>query len=90
MVRPVEPEPPDSLRRINQKVKRPDAAPDKLSYQHISEQERRHKQDQRAHDNGHPLNAEKLTIQGSEEPLPGAKPPAAPDAEKSEHVDLEG
>jgi hypothetical protein len=89
MVRPVEPDPPDALRRVNPKVRRPDAAPDKLSYQHISEQERRHKQEQRAHDDGHPLNAEKLTIQGSEE-TPADTNPTTPAPEKSEHVDLEG
>jgi hypothetical protein len=89
MVRPVEPDPPDSLKRISQKVKRPDAAPDKLSYQHISDQERRHKQEQKSHDRGLPLNADKLTIQSGDESANQTKPQPN-ETQQSEHVDLEG
>lgn len=40
MVRPVEPEPPDALRRVDQRVKRTDATPDKLGQGRVTERER--------------------------------------------------
>jgi hypothetical protein len=41
MVRPVEPEPPDALRRVYDRVKRADATPDKLGHQQVKERQQK-------------------------------------------------
>ena len=90
MVRPVEPEPPDPLRRVDSKVKRPDATPDKLAYQRVAERGRRSKEQQK-HDSGHRLDADEVTLeQAPSSEADEVEPPPAGAASGVDHLDVEG
>jgi hypothetical protein len=89
MVRPVESEPPDPLRRVDSKVKRPDATPDKLAYQSVEERQRRGRE--QSHPKAEePVRGDEVILHETEEepePTP-TEPPKAPS--RSEHIDVEG
>jgi len=89
MVRPVEPEPPDPLRRVDSKVKRPDETPDKLAYQSVEERQRRGREHSQPKPE-EPVRGDEVILHETEEdakPEPD-EPPEAPS--RSEHIDVEG
>lgn len=89
MVRPVEPDPPDPLRRVDPKVKRPDATPDKLAYQSVEERPRRGREQSQAKPK-RPLRSDEVILHETDEetkPEP-TEPPKAPS--HPEHIDVEG
>jgi hypothetical protein len=90
MVRAVEPEPADSLRRVDSKVKPPNAKPDKLAYQRVAEHGRRSREQPR-HDSGHRLDADEVTLEQVPSSETGeVEPPSADAAPDVDHLDVEG
>ena len=90
MVRAVEPEPADSLRRVDSKVKRPDAAPDKLAYQRVDDRGRRSREQPRQ-DSGHRLDADEVVLeQTSSSEADEIEPSPADAASGVDHIDVEG
>jgi hypothetical protein len=89
MVRPVEPEPPAPLRRVDAKVKRPDATPDKLAYQSVEERPRRGREQPGAKPKRSLPSDEVILHEAEEETNPEpSEPPEAP--ARSKHIDVEG
>jgi len=95
MVRPVEPEPPDALRRINDRVKRADATPDKLGHQQVKERQQKSgqhhekKQDQRV-ETDEVIIASGQEEAASDDAKPTQEPvkPADEDSDDIDHVDV--
>jgi hypothetical protein len=93
MVRPVEPDPPEALRRVDLRVKRANAAPDKLGYQHVSERQdrQRHGADR---ERPAPFPGDSVEIEhGSDATQPEEAPAPEPPPERDagpEHIDLKG
>lgn len=94
MVRPVESEPSDALRKINPRVKRTEASPEQLGYQHIEEQRRREQEDhQPAREDGHPLDADEVEIHRDEEKSKAEQPSeraGPPPVGRPKHIDVAG
>ena len=91
MVRPVEPEPPDALRRVDQRVKRTDATPDKLGHGQVTERERqsRHHEEQ-AEDRPVPTDTVEIEQRGDVK-VAEVKPNQPPDLDRdSGHIDVKG
>ena len=91
MVRPVEPDPPDALRRIDQRVKRTDATPNKFDEHRVDERDRRDK-GQGGHRQRYPLAPDQVTLEGvpaeeSESPSPADRPTESP---PPPGIDVEG
>ena len=92
MVRTVEPDPPEPLRRIDPRVPRTESKPDKLGYQRVAERQERQPQGHERPES-HPLDGDQVTLHEPTEAEPGSE--RDPDSDKSDdppasHVDVEG
>ena len=90
MVRTVEPDPPEPLRRIDPRVPRTESKPDKLGHQRVSERQERPRE-RHEPPKEHPTDGDRVTLQrdaqDTESPV---DKPEAPEQPPPSHIDVEG
>jgi hypothetical protein len=97
MVRPVEPDPPDALRRTNDCVKRAEATPDSLGHRQVKERQEQ-AGEHSENEPGDRVDVDLVIIGGREEGAASGEgdrsaPSSArpdPGQPKSDHVDVKG